>query len=138
MISNFERLIRKSKNKRILKVTALYRMWNPEICQDAPSCGDLVLSTGLQSCQWKKNMKKVEILSNWLTLVCTLIPQRKVRRSCLKWQIWPLKPLQNKKGQKNLGYPRKKQSFSLYRVSRQLVLTFDFNSWLFWLSYQKM
>ena len=24
-----------------------------------------------------------------------------------------LKPLQNKKGQKNLGYPRKKQSFSL-------------------------
>ena len=25
----------------------------------------------------------------------------------------------------------------LYRVSRQLVLTFDFNSWLFWLSYQK-
>ena len=24
-----------------------------------------------------------------------------------------------------------------YRVSRQLVLTFDFNSWLFWLPYQK-
>ena len=24
-----------------------------------------------------------------------------------------------------------------YRVSRQLVLAFDFNSWLFWLSYQK-
>ena len=28
-------------------------------------------------------------------------------------KIFELKPLQNKKGQKNLGYPRKKQSFSL-------------------------
>ena len=26
-----------------------------------------------------------------------------------------LRPLQNKKGQKNLGYPRKKQSFSLIK-----------------------
>jgi len=29
---------RKSWNKQILKVTALYLMWNPEICQDAPNC----------------------------------------------------------------------------------------------------
>ena len=36
---------RKSKNKQILKVTSLYLMWNPEICQDPPSWGqdDLVL-----------------------------------------------------------------------------------------------
>ena len=36
---------RKSKNMQILKVTALYVMWNPEICQDPPTCGqdDLVL-----------------------------------------------------------------------------------------------
>ena len=26
---------------------------------------------------------------------------------------------------------------NIYRVSRQLVLNFDFNSWFFWLSYQK-
>ena len=26
----------------------------------------------------------------------------------------------------------------IYRVSRQLVLNFDFNSWFFWLSYQKI
>jgi len=34
------------KNKQILKVAALYVMWNPEICQDPPTCGqdDLVLS----------------------------------------------------------------------------------------------
>ena len=36
---------RKSENKQILKVTALYVIWNPEICQDPPTCGqdDLVL-----------------------------------------------------------------------------------------------
>ena len=36
---------RKSKNKQILKVTALYVIWNQEICQDPPTCGqdDLVL-----------------------------------------------------------------------------------------------
>ena len=30
---------------QILKVIALYVMWNPEICQDPPTCGqdDLVL-----------------------------------------------------------------------------------------------
>ena len=35
----------KSKNKQILKVTALYVMWNPEICQDPSTCcqDDLVL-----------------------------------------------------------------------------------------------
>ena len=30
---------------------------------------------------------------------------------CKKSQVKELKPLQNKKGPKNLGYPRKKQSF---------------------------
>ena len=41
-------------NKQILKVTALYVMWNPEICQDPPTCGqdDLVLSS-------KKFVKKI-------------------------------------------------------------------------------
>ena len=29
----------KSKNKQILKVTALYVIWNPEIYQDFPTCG---------------------------------------------------------------------------------------------------
>jgi hypothetical protein len=35
----------KSENKQILKVTALYVIWNPEICQDPPTCSqdDLVL-----------------------------------------------------------------------------------------------
>ena len=36
---------KKSKNKQILKVIALYIMWNPENCQGPPTCGqdDLVL-----------------------------------------------------------------------------------------------
>ena len=47
----------KSKNKQILKVTALYLMWNPEICQDAPHRGqdDLVL--------YKKNSIQVDFSS---------------------------------------------------------------------------
>ena len=45
MISNFERYITKSKNKQILKVIALYLMWNPKICKDPAtwSQDDLVL-----------------------------------------------------------------------------------------------
>ena len=44
MISNFE-MFQEIQNNQILKVTALYLMWNPEICQDPRSCGqdDLVL-----------------------------------------------------------------------------------------------
>ena len=45
---------RKSKNKQILKVTALYLMWNQKICKDPPSCGqdDLVLWTKI-SCSFE-------------------------------------------------------------------------------------
>ena len=62
-----------------------------------------------------------------------VLPNLHVLKSVVKGQFWSnpnyldqskswpksilnlnqLKPLQNKKGQKNLGYPRKKQSFSL-------------------------
>ena len=39
------RSFRKLKDNQILKVTALYVIWNPEICRDPPTCGqdDLVL-----------------------------------------------------------------------------------------------
>ena len=45
---------RKSKNKQILKVTALYLMWNQKISKDPPSCGqdDLVLWTKI-SCSFE-------------------------------------------------------------------------------------
>ena len=36
---------------------------------------------------------------------------------CNRKNVNDLKLLQNKKGQKNLGYPRKKQSFSYKRTS---------------------
>ena len=58
---------RKSKNKQILKVTAIYFIWNPEICQDPPSCGqdDLVLSYDihtelLASNSWNDRYKKIQ------------------------------------------------------------------------------
>ena len=34
MISNFEMFRGIEKKEQILKVTALYLMWNPDICQD--------------------------------------------------------------------------------------------------------
>jgi hypothetical protein len=54
------RAFRKIKNKQILKVTALYVIWNPEICQDPTTCGqdDLVL---YKSClKSKKTDKTIE------------------------------------------------------------------------------
>ena len=45
MTSNVERF----QEKQILKVIALYLIWNPEICKDPPTCGqdDLVLLMGI-------------------------------------------------------------------------------------------
>ena len=48
------------------------------------------------------------------------------------WKKLKLKPLQNKKGQKNLGYPRKKQSFSLYKDCFFLRYPKIFWPFLFW------
>ena len=44
---------RKSKNKQILKVTALYLMWNPEICQDSSSWGQDDLFLWVNYGLWK-------------------------------------------------------------------------------------
>ena len=46
------RYFRKWKNKQILKVTALYLMWNPEICQDPPTWGQLSPLTSIFSLLW--------------------------------------------------------------------------------------
>ena len=46
----------------MLKISAVYFMWNPEICQDAPNCGldDLVLSVSHLSTAvaWREKISK--------------------------------------------------------------------------------
>ena len=53
-------------------------------------------------------------MNSWITIVGVISAIVDIFSICCSWQ--------------NLG---------IYRVSRLLVLTFDYNSWLFWLSYQK-
>ena len=64
------------KNKQILKVTALYLMWNPGICQDAPSCGqdNLVLIMASAIGLWwilskEKNRTNQKVMSEFSILV---------------------------------------------------------------------
>ena len=64
------RRFRNSKNKQILKVTALYVIWNPEICPDPPTCGqhDVVLLSRLISSMYPKLSLKLfpKLVMNWL------------------------------------------------------------------------
>ena len=59
----------------MLKISVVYFMWNPEICQDPPTCGqdDLVLLLYCQKLTCKRFMAWVNLFKNPLNITPLLI-----------------------------------------------------------------